>query len=178
MRIAPAPFVAPASKLPLTPAVKKTAAVAPAAAASRPAAEVVGEFYRAFEKADLQTMQRLYAPDVKFKDEIFGYDDRAGTMNMWKKILSDPRTKISFTLGPSSGDTVKGHWVADYQVFGRKVHNEISTTLVVRDGKIVSHRDAFDFDRWAKQALPAGRLLSLPGFEQLTKHVLRTVIDR
>lgn len=152
----------------------KTAAVgAPAAATVKSARDVVTEFYSAFVKQDTKTMESLYSKDVKFQDAIFKFADREGTMGMWNTILRDPKSKFTFELKSVEGDVVTGHWKADYELFGRKVHNEIDTRMVVKDGKIVEHRDSFSWDKWAKQALPAGGLFTVPPFEQLAKGALR-----
>ena len=57
----------------------------------------------------------------------------------------------------------KAHWEAHYlfSATGRKVHNIIDGTFTFTpDGLIATHRDQFNFWRWARQALgSAGRLL-------------------
>lgn len=155
--------------------VERTARAAPAAPASP--RDVVTRFYAAFEKGDTATLEKLYAPDVKFQDAIFSYENRDGTMNMWRKILADPTTKIRFTLDNVDGSQVTGHWVADYKILGRPVHNEISTRMTVENGLITRHRDDFDWNKWAPQALPLGHLATLPGLKQLVQMVIRSQID-
>jgi ketosteroid isomerase-like protein len=141
--------------------------------------ETVRAFYDAFTTKKLDTVESLYAPDAKFKDEIFEYQDRAGTMNMWRSIFAKgPDLKTSYRILGVEGDTVKAHWVADYTIFGRKVHNEIDTTMKVKDGKIVEHRDSFPWDKWAKQALPLGPLGATKPVRELVTHVMRWSIDR
>src|SRR5580698_6826155 len=56
---------------------------APASTPSGPAVQVVSQFYDAFVKGDTATMENLYSPDVKWKDTIFSFPDRKGTMGMW-----------------------------------------------------------------------------------------------
>jgi len=47
---------------------------------------------------------------------------------------------------------------------GRGVHNKIDARFEFRDGKIIRHRDSFDFWAWASQALgPTGRLFGWSG---------------
>lgn len=134
-------------------------------------------FYDAFETKDLAAMDALYAPDVKFKDAIFAFGDKPGVLGMWKNLFkTDPNAKLKFTVDQVEGDTVKGHWVADYHVNQRPVHNEVATTMTVRDGKITSHTDDFSWKKWAPQAFPAGKLFTLPGFEQLAKALVRSVL--
>ena len=108
-----------------------------------PAADVVARFYDAFVKQDFATMETLYAEDLSFKDEIFEYESRAGTMGMWRNLLTGSTGRFTYKITGGSGDTVNVRWIADYEVFGRPVHNEIDTTMIVRDGQIVHQRDVF-----------------------------------
>jgi len=148
-----------------------------AAAKTASPGDVVRSFYDAFEKKDVAAMGALYANDVKFKDAIFAFDDKQGVTGMWKKLFAtDPNTKLKFTVDSVQGDIVKGHWVADYHLAGRPVHNEVSTTMRVRDGKIVEHTDDFSWKKWAPQAFPGGKLFTLPGFEQGAKALIRAFL--
>ncbi len=152
---------------------------AAAVAGRNPAAEAaVTRFYDAFVRHDFDAMEKIYAPGAKFQDEIFQYSDRAGTMKMWRGLLSkaeDMKTKYEI-LG-SEGDTVRVRWTADYKFGSRPVHNEIEGTLKVRDGKIVEHRDRFDWDKWAKQALPLGPLSTNSHVRTLVTSLLRMIVD-
>src|SRR5687767_4470737 len=51
------------------------------------AREVVDAFYRAFVTKDFAGMESRYDAQVSFKDPIFEYEDRAGTMGMWRNLL-------------------------------------------------------------------------------------------
>ena len=155
-----------------TGAVSATKAAAPASPT-----EVVSKFYAAFEKADTATMATLYSPDVRFQDMIFSYANRDGTMHMWNKILANPGNQIHFTLDSAQGNEVRGHWVADYTLNGRKVHNEVTTVMTVENGLITQHTDDSSWDKWAPQALPLGHLALLPGLKQLAMGAIRANID-
>ena len=152
------------------------AGVAHALPESAPASPeaVAREFYGAFVKGDTATMNRLYAPDVKFQDTIFSFKDRAGTMGMWK-ILVDPSSGAKFTARVVSvqGEKATCHWAADYKLFGRPIHNEIDSVLTIRDGRIVDHRDAFPWAPWAKQAFPLGRFSDVAPIRWVLKTALR-----
>jgi ketosteroid isomerase-like protein len=125
-------------------------------AAEKPA-EVVRTFFDAFCKGDMPTLERLYTPDVKWKDPIFSFDDRAGTMGMWRILLApSPEKKFTYEIKSVKGDTVVVNWLADYELLGRKIHNDVTATLVVKDGKIVRHEDVYSWDKWARQAFPLG----------------------
>lgn len=140
--------------------------------ATRPgeAEAVARRFYDAFVKGDTSTMASLYAPDVRFRDAIFSFDDRKGTMDMWG-VLLDPASggKFRWELLGAEGETARARWIADYEVLGRPVHNVITATLTVRGGKIVRHVDDFSWDRWARQAFPLGSVSSW----RPVKHVLQ-----
>ena len=55
-----------------------------------------------------------------------------------------------------SGDKAVVHWLADYALFGRPIHNNVTATLVVKNGKIVTHEDVYSWKNWARQAFPLG----------------------
>lgn len=135
---------------------------------------IARRFYDAFCRGDVASMERLYAPNVRFKDEIFTFSDRAGTMGMWR-VLVDPSSggRFSYTLLGVEGETATVRWIADYEFLGRPVHNEITARLVIRGGQIVEHHDSFSWERWARQALPLGRFSSFGPIERVIKAGLR-----
>jgi uncharacterized protein len=139
---------------------------------------VARAFYDAFTTGDQATMERLYHPDVQFEDPIFAYSDRAGTMGMWR-VLTDPASggEFSYELLGVEGETATVFWQADYEVLGRPVHNEITATLIVRDGQITDHHDSFSWKRWARQALPLGPVSGWSGVSWLIKRTLRGVLQ-
>ncbi|MCK6549511.1 nuclear transport factor 2 family protein [Myxococcota bacterium] len=144
---------------------------------ARSARDVVTQFYAAFERKDVDAMEKLYAPDVKFQDAIFSFGDRDGVTHMWRKLFeADPNAKLRFTLDAADGPNVRGHWVADYHVNGRPVHNEVSTTMKIVDGKITEHHDDFSWKKWAPQAFPGGALFTLPGLDHVAKALVRAVL--
>ncbi len=149
----------------------------------RGAEAVARAFYDAFVSGDAETMERLYHPDVSFRDEIFTFSDRAGTMGMWRVLVSPSGGgTFSYELLSAKGDTATVQWVADYDFppgrFGRPVHNVITATLTVRDGLIVDHHDAFSWERWSRQAFPLGSLSTWGPIERLLKWTIRTVLGR
>lgn len=141
-------------------------------------ADVVAAFYRAFVTGDFAGMESRYAEDVSFEDPIFEYESRAGTMGMWRNLLGGSTGTYSYKVTGVKGDTVTVHWIADYEVFGRPVHNEIDTTMIVHDGKIVHQRDVFSWERWAKQALPLGPLSATRPVRWVVTQALRYVASR
>lgn len=68
--------------------------------------------------------------------------------------------------------------MADYALLGRPVHGVITARLVVRDGVIVDHLDVFSWDRWARQALPPGRLSTLRPVAHVLQAGIRAALAR
>ena len=112
-----------------------------------------------------------YAPDATFSDPVFPQLDGAGAGAMWRMLCErGADLVVTHRIESEDGDRVVVRWDADYtfSTTGKKVHNEITATLVVRGEHIVAHTDVFDFWRWSRQALGVtGWLLgwsgSLPG---------------
>ncbi len=127
----------------------------PAPAPVPTTAEVARQFYDAFVRGDHATMERLYAPDVKFQDTIFGFQDRDGTMGMWRTIINPgPEARFRYELQTVAGNTAVVRWIADYSLLGNPIHNEITARLTIVNGRIVNHVDAFPWEVWARQAFP------------------------
>ncbi len=136
--------------------------------------EVARKFYDAFIQGRVDDMEALYAEDVHFKDTIFEYRDRKGTMHMWRKLQG---AKITYEFDRVEGDVAIGRWVARYKLIGR-VENHIESRLTVRDGKIVEHIDDFSWSRWSKQALRLGPLAELGFVRSIVSAGLRALINR
>jgi hypothetical protein len=152
---------------------------APAASTSDPR-EIAERFYDAFLGRRLADMEQLYAPHVHFKDTVFEFSDRAGTMRMWRALIGNPKAggRFSYSFERVEGDVAIGRWVADYRLLGRPVHNEIESRLTIKDGLIVDHKDTFSWSVWARQAFPLGPLVDLPGVQLLVTRLLRRVVLR
>lgn len=138
---------------------------------------VARTFYDAFVVGDVKTLERCYSPTVKFKDEIFSFDDREGTIGMWR-VLTDPAGSAKFTYRVVSieGEVATVNWLADYKLFGRPIHNDITARLVIRDGVIVEHTDSFSWAKWSRQAFPLGKLSTWRPIEKTLKFVMRTAL--
>ncbi len=138
---------------------------------------VARTFYDAFVVGDVKTLERCYSPTVKFKDEIFTFDDREGTIGMWR-VLTDPSggAKFSYRVVSIEGEVATVNWLADYKLFGRPIHNDITARLVIRGGVIVEHTDSFSWANWSRQAFPLGRLSTWKPIEKTLKFVMRTAL--
>lgn len=128
-----------------------------------PNVALIERFYGAFQKLDASAMNACYAPDVQFSDPAFPdlQGDRA--RGMWRMLAARAKDfSLTFSNVQADDHTGSAHWEARYlfSATGRRVHNVIEASFVLRDGLITEHRDTFDFWRWSRQALgPAGLLL-------------------
>jgi ketosteroid isomerase-like protein len=131
---------------------------------------VAQRFYDAFAARDWRTMGALYADDAVFSDPAFPQLDAAGVRAMWRMLVTrGTDLALTYEVLEESAIQARVRWVARYTFSqtGRKVVNDITATMQLRDGLIVRHVDAFDFHRWAAQALgPAGALLGWSGWFQ------------
>jgi ketosteroid isomerase-like protein len=131
-------------------------------------AELIRQFYTAFGNRDARGMAACYHADVTFSDEVFTDLEGARANGMWQMLCERAKDlKVEFRDIGADESTGHAHWEAWYtfSASGRPVHNEIDARFEFRDGKIIRHRDTFDFWAWASQALgPIGWLFGWSGF--------------
>lgn len=79
---------------------------------------------------------------------------------MWQMLISRGKElKIEFgQIAQQDEERVTAVWQASYlfTATGKKVVNNVSSSFVVKDGRIVNQIDEFDFKKWAKQAFGFG----------------------
>ena len=123
-------------------------------------------FYDALVRRDADTMGSLYAENARFEDPVFRLEG-PDIGRMWKSLLGRARDfSVSYTIRQADSGHGSVEWTARY-LFGGKnaVVNVIQSDLRFEDGRIVEQRDAFDFPRWAAQALGTpGRLFGRFGW--------------
>ncbi len=141
------------------------------------------QLYDAFSRRDGEAMAALYAPQARFDDPVFPGLDGAGAGDMWRMLCArgkDLEVRVVSLTGDEQRAQVR--WVADYtfSTTGRRVHNEVTATLEVEGGRIVSHRDDFDFPAWARQAFGlTGRLLGDTGlFKRIMQRAARSGLTK
>jgi len=124
-------------------------------------------------------MAACYHPSVTFSDEVFLDLDAPRAKAMWQMLCERGKDlKVEFRDVDADDSAGRAHWEAWYtfSATGRKVHNIIEARFGFRDGKIVRHRDSFNFWKWASQALGlTGRLL---GWSGLVKNRVRAQAAR
>ena len=131
--------------------------------------QLLEKFYSAFQAADAETMASLYHDDITFEDPAFGVLKGESAGNMWRMLLAraDGNIDISFNVLRTDANGGEVKWEAKYQ-FGatkRQVHNKIHARMKFQDGKIIDHRDKFNFWRWSRMAMGStGLFLGWTGF--------------
>jgi ketosteroid isomerase-like protein len=135
-------------------------------------------FYEAFARRDGEAMAAMYAADATFEDPVFrlrGPD----IGKMWIALTRNAKDfSVAFTVakaGPGSGVV---EWTARYLFGGKRpVVNVIVSEIEMQGGLIVRQKDAFDFPRWAAQALGLPGLL-FGRFEFLRRSVSKSAAAR
>ncbi|WP_255066994.1 nuclear transport factor 2 family protein [Lacihabitans sp. LS3-19] len=125
-------------------------------------AELIENFYRAFQSKDYISMQNSYAPDATFSDEVFQNLNGVEAGKMWEMLIKAGKDmELKYQILESKDDTIKARWIAKYTFSktGRMVINDIKAEFKIKDGKIIRHRDKFDFYKWSRQALGFSGLL-------------------
>lgn len=140
-----------------TPATAAARADAQAAANAR----TITAFYKAFDAKDGAAMAAMYHPDATFEDPAFGVLKGKEVGAMWQMLAkSAPDLGVRASNVKATADAGSAHWDADYtfSLTGNQVHNSIDAQFTFKDGKIFTHKDTFDFQKWAGQALGLNKL--------------------
>jgi ketosteroid isomerase-like protein len=135
--------------------------------------QLIKQFYAAFARRDYQGMIECYAPDILFEDPVFTLQGKQ-VGAMWH-MLCERGEDLQVTLVRAHGHLASGDadWEARYtfSTSKRPVHNILHAHFQFQDGKIVRHRDEFDFWRWSRMALgPTGLVL---GWSPMVKNKVR-----
>jgi ketosteroid isomerase-like protein len=128
-----------------------------------PNEELIETFYTSFQRLDAEAMVGCYHPDIRFSDPAFGDLSKEEVAAMWRMLCSQAKNfELTFAGIEANDQTGKAYWEARYEfsATGRRVHNKIEAEFAFQDGKIIKHKDTFNFWKWSSMALgPAGLLL-------------------
>ena len=145
-------------------------------------AQVIRDFYGAFQRRDGDAMAAAYHPDVHFSDPVFTDLRGARAGAMWQMLCARAKDlRVDFTDVVADERTGRAHWEARYTFStGRAVHNRIDATFEFQDGLIIRHTDRFDLHRWAAQALGLpGRLFGgMPWFQRKIRATAMAGLER
>jgi ketosteroid isomerase-like protein len=139
-----------------------------------PNVALVQRFYWSFGTRDGDAMAACYAPEVHFRDPVFGDLFGAEAGAMWR-MLTGRAEDLEVYLHEHEADDERGtaHWIAKYTYSqtGRHVTNDIHAQFRFADGLIVEHFDDFNLYKWERQALgPVGTLF---GWTPMLKGAVR-----
>lgn len=133
-----------------------------------PNADLIINFYTAFQARDAKRMNACYHPEIIFSDPAFGTLTGQEATSMWS-MLCERGKDLNIEFSDVHADDEKGsaHWEAWYTFSRskRRVHNKIEASFIFLDGKIVRHRDSFNLWKWSSMALgPLGTFLGWTPF--------------
>ena len=127
-----------------------------------PNATLLTRFYTAFQHRDYAIMQSCYADNATFSDPVFVGLDAGEVRAMWEMLIKNGKDlELTFTGVRADDRHGQAQWTARYTfgATGNKVVNRIQSTFLFENGRIVRQTDAFDFYKWARQALGLTGLL-------------------
>lgn len=122
----------------------------------------IRRLYEGFLKKDYRQMAECYHDDATFQDPVFTLRNGKEVRAMWHYLIANGKDlRVEFADVKAAADRGSAHWEAWYSfsATGRKVHNIIDAEFEFRDGKIIRHRDRFNFWRWSRQALGGAGVL-------------------
>lgn len=130
--------------------------------------QIIHKFYEAIVQKDFNTMIECYLPEATFKDEVFDLKSSKQISAMWRMLIErGTDLRIEFSDIHANDSTGMVNWEAWYTFSstGNKVHNIIDAHFTFKDGKILNHRDSFNFYHWSSQSLGiTGKLLGWTGY--------------
>ena len=118
--------------------------------------DLIHRFYTAFQQKDYQTMQECYSDKAVFNDEVFVNLNAMEVRAMWEMLIKQGKDlQLEYSNVTADQHAGTAEWVATYTFSktGRKVVNRIKARFTFEDGKILTHTDRFNFNKWAVQAL-------------------------
>jgi ketosteroid isomerase-like protein len=120
-----------------------------------PNERLITGFYEAFRNKDYKVMQGCYSDSAVFDDEVFIGLNAEEVRAMWEMFcVKGKGMQLEFSKVQADERHGSAEWTASY-VFSktnRKVVNHIKAHFTFSNGKIIRHKDQFDFYSWARQA--------------------------
>ena len=133
--------------------------------------QLVTKFYTAFQQLDYAAMNSCYSDDIVFFDPVFGLLKGSEVNCMWEMLCKNAKN-FSLTFGNINAldnEYNTCDWVATYTFSrtGKMVVNKVKANMLIGNGKILEHSDAFSLHQWNTQAFGlAGRLFGWNSFFQ------------
>lgn len=120
---------------------------------------IATKWFEAYSAGNFEEMKNLAAHDYTFEDPAFGKVDGKRALGMYKMFTSTrDKTEAVWNVHEvkaSETDPQKAvvRFEAIYKFGGRPVTNQITSEILVVDGKVKEQVDTFDVPLWAGQAL-------------------------
>lgn len=119
--------------------------------------EIITKFYNAFTNHNAEIMASFYDDNIEFEDPAFGILKGKKAKIMWKMLIEISKGNLNISFDNIKSDKNFGSvdWKAEY-IFSqtkRKVVNNVHAEFEFQNGKIIKHKDSFDFYKWSCQAL-------------------------
>jgi len=151
--------------------------------------DTLARFYTAFTALDADAMGSCYSLNATFDDPVFSLKGQHEIAGMWHMLCAAANGQgrqdwqLDFSQLQADASTGRAHWEAHYRfsVSKRLVHNIVEAAFTFTpEGLIESHRDAFDFWRWSRQALGMGGWVLgwAPFFQRQVSQQARANLER
>ncbi|CAE7178092.1 unnamed protein product [Rhizoctonia solani] len=120
---------------------------------------VATKWFEAYSAGDFEGMKSLAADDYTFEDPAFGKLEGERALGMYKMFTSTrDKTEAVWNVHDvkaSESDPQRAvvQFEAIYKFNGRPVTNQITSSILVVDGKVKEQVDSFDVPKWAEQSL-------------------------
>ncbi|KAJ7042164.1 hypothetical protein C8F04DRAFT_1229920 [Mycena alexandri] len=130
-----------------------------AAPASSAAADTALAFLTAYSNMDYDSLAALTSDDFSFSDAAYPLIEGDVARGMYRWFIHDKeKTQMKVIIhdvqpSPTDANTAIASFTDDYLFNGNHVINNITSTMVVTDGKLLSEKDSYSFAAWAEQAL-------------------------
>lgn len=127
-----------------------------------PNTATLNRFYDAFSRLDPDAMAACYADNAQFDDEAFSLRGKREVAGMWRMLCGATQAggradwRLEWRDVSADDATGQAHWEAHYRFSASKrlVHNIIDARFNFdAQGRILTHRDKFNFWRWSWLAL-------------------------
>ncbi|KAF7368695.1 SnoaL-like domain-containing protein [Mycena venus] len=132
---------------------------ATAAPASSAPADVATAFLTAYSNMDYNSLAALTTDDFVFQDAAYPNIQGDVARGMYRWFIHDKeKTQMKVIIhdvkpSPTDPTVAIASFTDDYFFNGNHVINNITSTMVVTDGKLAHEQDSYSFEAWAEQAL-------------------------
>ncbi|KAG9084955.1 hypothetical protein FS749_004804 [Ceratobasidium sp. UAMH 11750] len=119
---------------------------------------IATKWFAAYTSGDYEGMKALAAPDYIFEDPAFGRLEGSRALAMYRMFIfgrdkSEAVWNVHEVKPSTDSQKANVRFEAVYKFNGRPVTNQITSDILVVDGKVKEQIDKFDVPNWAGQAL-------------------------